>query len=55
MGIRIRSAGDRVSGVTALGVNFQESIDRAYAAVGMVQFEGMYYRRDIGQRAVGKT
>lgn len=44
--------GGRVLGVTALGANFQESIDRAYAAVGTVQFEGMYYRRDIGQRAL---
>jgi phosphoribosylamine--glycine ligase len=44
--------GGRVLGVTALGANFQESIDRAYEAVGTVQFEGMYYRRDIGQRAL---
>lgn len=47
--------GGRVLGVTALGANFQESIDRAYAAVGTVQFENIYYRRDIGQRALGKT
>ncbi len=47
--------GGRVLGVTALGANFAESINRAYEAVGTVQFEGMYYRRDIGQRAVGKT
>ncbi len=47
--------GGRVLGVTALGANFQESIDRAYEAVGSIQFEGMYYRRDIGDRAVGKT
>jgi phosphoribosylamine---glycine ligase len=44
--------GGRVLGVTAIGANFLESIDRAYAAVGTVQFEGMYYRRDIGQRAL---
>ncbi len=44
--------GGRVLGVTALGANFRESIDRAYAAVDTVQFEGMYYRRDIGDRAL---
>ncbi len=44
--------GGRVLGVTALGANFRESIDRAYEAVGTVQFEGMYYRRDIGDRAL---
>jgi phosphoribosylamine-glycine ligase len=47
MSIRVRSAGGPVLGVTALGANFQESIDRAYDAVGTVQFEGV-----IGQRAL---
>ncbi len=44
--------GGRVLGVTAIGANFRESIDLAYEAIGTVQFEGMYYRRDIGQRAL---
>lgn len=44
--------GGRVLGVTGLGPTLQEALDRAYAAVGMIQFEGMHYRRDIGWRAL---
>lgn len=53
----VLTEGGRVLGVTALGDNFGEAIDRAYTAVKCIQFEGMYYRRDIGDRArtVGST
>lgn len=44
--------GGRVLGVTAVGENFQTAIDRAYAAVNCIEFDGMYYRRDIGHRAL---
>jgi phosphoribosylamine-glycine ligase len=49
---KIVTAGGRVLGVTGIGVNFREAIDRAYTAVGMIEFEGMQYRRDIGRRVV---
>jgi phosphoribosylamine--glycine ligase len=42
--------GGRVLGVTATGDNFDSAIANAYAAVDRIQFEGMYYRRDIGYR-----
>lgn len=42
--------GGRVLGVTAIGENFDSSIDQAYAAVSCIQFEGMYYRQDIAYR-----
>ncbi|MGA7934445.1 MAG: phosphoribosylamine--glycine ligase [Kovacikia sp.] len=42
--------GGRVLGVTALGESFEQAISNAYAAVDRIQFEGMYYRRDIGYR-----
>jgi phosphoribosylamine---glycine ligase len=45
--------GGRVLSVTAFGTSFQQSIDIAYQAITTVQFEGMYYRQDIGQRALG--
>ncbi|NJO43064.1 MAG: phosphoribosylamine--glycine ligase [Cyanobacteria bacterium CRU_2_1] len=42
--------GGRVLGVTAVGESFKEAIAQAYSAIGCIQFEGMYYRRDIGHR-----
>ena len=49
---QIVTAGGRVLGVTGLGATFSESIDRAYAGVARIHFEGMHFRRDIGQRAL---
>jgi len=43
--------GGRVLGVTAVGDTFDDAITQAYAAVDCIQFEGAYYRRDIGHRA----
>jgi len=42
--------GGRVLGVTGHGVTFQEALDRAYAGLKQISFEGMYYRKDIGFR-----
>lgn len=42
--------GGRVLAVTAIGENFEQALTQAYAAVECIQFEGMYYRRDIGDR-----
>lgn len=44
--------GGRVLGVTGLGNTIKEAIDRTYAAVEKISFEGMHYRRDIGQKAL---
>lgn len=44
--------GGRVLGVTARGGDLAEAIDRAYAAVEPIHFEGMQYRHDIGRRAL---
>jgi phosphoribosylamine--glycine ligase len=46
--------GGRVLGITALGANLDAAIRRAYQAVSMVSFEGMQYRKDIGQRALAR-
>ncbi|MBD1825351.1 phosphoribosylamine--glycine ligase [Cyanobacteria bacterium FACHB-DQ100] len=46
--------GGRVFGVTAIGETFDQSIEAAYRAVDRIQFEGMYYRRDIGSRVKTK-
>ena len=39
--------------VTATGETFAEAIATAYAAMERIQFDGMYYRTDIGQRVIG--
>jgi phosphoribosylamine--glycine ligase len=46
--------GGRVFGVTAVGETFEQAIAKVYQAVELVQFEGRYYRRDIGHRAMLK-
>lgn len=50
----ILTNGGRVLGVTAIGDTLQQALDRAYEGTAKVQFEGMYYRRDIGHRALKK-
>lgn len=42
--------GGRVLGVTATGDNFNQAIASAYQAIDRIQYEGMYYRRDIAYR-----
>lgn len=42
--------GGRVLGVTALGESFEQAIDQAYTAISTINFDGIYYRRDIGYR-----
>lgn len=49
---KILTNGGRVLAVTATGDTLQEALDRAYAGIGKIRFEGMYYRRDIGRRAL---
>jgi phosphoribosylamine--glycine ligase len=49
-GEQLVTDGGRVLGVTAVGENFDEAIAQVYQAVNCIQFEGIYYRRDIGHR-----
>jgi phosphoribosylamine--glycine ligase len=46
----ILTDGGRVLGVTAVGATFAEAIAGAYTALQPIDFEGAYYRRDIGHR-----
>ena len=41
--------GGRVLGVTALGDTLEEALDKAYAGVEKITFEGAMYRKDIGR------
>jgi phosphoribosylamine--glycine ligase len=45
------TSGGRVLTVVGKGATLQEAIDRAYAGVSHIRFDGMQYRRDIGRRA----
>ncbi len=47
---RLLTNGGRVLGVTAVGKNFPQAIGNVYGAIELIQFEGIYYRQDIGHR-----
>jgi phosphoribosylamine---glycine ligase len=51
-GDRILTAGGRVLGVTAAAPSLEEALARAYRAMAEIHFDGIYYRRDIGHRAL---
>jgi phosphoribosylamine---glycine ligase len=51
-GERVLTAGGRVLTVVAAGNTYATAIDRAYAAVAKISFDGMQYRRDIGRKAL---
>jgi phosphoribosylamine--glycine ligase len=55
VGGKIVTSGGRVLGVTASAPSLEEALERAYQAMGEIQFEGMFYRRDIGHRALKKS
>ncbi len=52
VGGQLVTAGGRVLGVSARGESLEQALARAYQAMAGISFEGMYYRRDIGHRAV---
>jgi phosphoribosylamine--glycine ligase len=51
---RLLTAGGRVLCITALGDGFDAARERAYRAVERVHWRGMFYRRDIGHRALAR-
>jgi phosphoribosylamine--glycine ligase len=53
-GDQILTAGGRVLGVTSTGKTFIEAREKVYQAIGRIAFDGAYYRKDIGYRAMGK-
>lgn len=50
-GGRYYTAGGRVLGVTAVADTMPGAREKAYSAVGKINFEGMHYRKDIGIKA----
>ncbi len=51
---KVVTSGGRVLGVTALGADIRAAIDRAYEAAAKISWEGVHYRRDIGQKALNR-
>lgn len=49
---KIITNGGRVFGVTALGNDIKDAIDNVYASCSKIKFEGIYYRKDIGHKAL---
>jgi phosphoribosylamine--glycine ligase len=49
---QIVTDGGRVLGVTALGGNLEEALQRVYGGVKRIRFDGAQYRRDIAARAL---
>jgi phosphoribosylamine--glycine ligase len=47
--------GGRVLGVTALGADIPAAVAEAYRAVDKITWDGMRFRRDIGQRALERS
>jgi phosphoribosylamine--glycine ligase len=49
----VRTDGGRVLGVTAIGDTLADAQRLAYQAVSLISFPGMFYRKDIGSKALG--
>ena len=47
---KLLTSGGRVLAVSATGATLREAVDKAYAGVKSIEFEGMYYRNDIAHR-----
>lgn len=48
------TAGGRVLCATALGNSVAEAQQKAYALAGQIHWEGVFYRKDIGYRAIAR-
>lgn len=46
------TAGGRVLGVTATGKSLEKALEKAYEAVGKIDFKDAHYRKDIGKKAL---
>ena len=51
---RLVTSGGRVLGVTGKAPSLKEALHKAYAAAEQIRFENVYYRRDIGKRALAE-
>ncbi|MBR5272550.1 MAG: phosphoribosylamine--glycine ligase [Clostridia bacterium] len=48
----IVTSGGRVLGITGKGENLEEALNKAYAAVSKISFDGAFWRTDIGRKTL---
>jgi len=46
------TSGGRVLAVTAVAPTFEAARERAYEGVGLIDFDGKFFRTDIGMKAI---
>lgn len=51
---KLVTSGGRVLTVTSFGDSVQTALDKSYLSIGKLSFDGMYYRKDIGQDLLKK-
>jgi phosphoribosylamine---glycine ligase len=52
---RVLTDGGRILNVTALGETLTDARERAYSVIPKIEFQGMYYRRDIATKGLEKA
>jgi len=52
---RFLTAGGRVLGVTGLGSGIREAMKTTYKVVSLIHWDGVHYRRDIGEKALSRV
>ncbi len=48
----VKTSGGRVLGVSAVGETLPKALERAYRAIDCIQYEGKYFRSDIGAKSL---
>ncbi len=48
----LKTSGGRVMAITGTGSTLREALDKSYAGIDRICFDGMVFRRDIGHRAL---
>ncbi len=52
---QVVTAGGRVLGITAMGPNLASALGKAYEGIGHINYEGKYFRTDIGQKGLNRS
>ena len=52
---KIFTSGGRVLGITGMGKDIESAKLKAYETAGKIKFDGIYYRKDIGDKAIRRN